>query len=76
MRTAIFAATCLMLAGCIPSSKTTIDADTKHYQLAVDNDGNAWRLDTKSGQMEKCWQGNPLMNNAQCMEATQPAAQP
>jgi hypothetical protein len=30
-----------------------------HFQLAVDSNGNAWVLDTRSGEARRCWQGTP-----------------
>lgn len=50
---------CLVLAGCgqlgrEPLPKTAPD----HFQLAVDSNGNAWVLDTRTGEAKRCWQGN------------------
>ena len=40
----------LLLYGC--------ELDTKpNYQLGVDANGQAWVLNTKTGDLKKCWQG-------------------
>ena len=50
---------CAAFAGCTqPSTDSARQVpDVNHYQIAVDNDGNAWRLDTRTGETKKCWQG-------------------
>ena len=52
----------LALAGCDQLFTTKVVAakgEIPHYQLAIDKDGNAWRLNTVTGEMKKCWQGTP-----------------
>jgi hypothetical protein len=52
---------CLTLAGCdqLGHESSPKAAPPSHFQLAVDNNGNAWVLDTNTGEAKRCWQGNP-----------------
>ena len=42
-----------------------------HFQLAVDNDGNAWILDTNTGEMIHCLKGKPGIETPTCYTAIQ-----
>jgi hypothetical protein len=64
MRSSIILFLALLISGCDQlfhdaSSKP----DSAHYQLVTDTNGNAWRLDTITGEMKRCWQGNPVGND-------------
>ena len=51
---------CLALTGCDQFGQTSPpEADSDHFQLAVDSTGNAWVLDTRTGESKRCWQGTP-----------------
>lgn len=39
------------------------------YQLAVDHNGNAWRLNTVTGEMSRCWQGTASTYPPACYTA-------
>lgn len=79
MKTVAGVLICLLAAGCtLPNgAKDQLSAGAReqtnqpHYQLAGDGDGNACRLDTISGQMDKCWQGTGGLYNATCAIATE-----
>ena len=63
---------CLLIVGCDQLSR---DAPPKtalaHYQLVSDDGGNAWRLDTNTGEMKRCWQGTPGVVAPSCYAAIQ-----
>jgi hypothetical protein len=62
----------LILVGCGQASHDASPTAAGHYQLAVDSGGNAWRLDTNTGEMKRCWQGTPPAKTApSCYTATQ-----
>jgi hypothetical protein len=62
----------LTLIGCNQASRNASPTAAGHYQLAVDSGGNAWRLDTSTGEMKRCWQGTPQAQKApSCYIATQ-----
>jgi len=68
----LFVTCTFILAGCEPSKNfETSHAKNEHYQLAVDGEGNAWRLDTSSGEMSRCWQGMAKYAAPTCYKATQ-----
>lgn len=53
-----FIALCLILAGCDQlGHESQPKATPDHFQLAVDSNGNAWVLDTRTGEAKRCWQG-------------------
>ncbi len=59
---AFFITLCLALVGCdqLSPEKTVQSKEVApRYQMAVDSEGNAWRLDTVSGEIKRCWQGSP-----------------
>ena len=65
-------ALCLILVGCSRASHDESPTAAAHYQLVVDSGGNAWRLDTNTGEMKRCWQGTPPGVKAPtCYTATQ-----
>jgi ABC-type uncharacterized transport system auxiliary subunit len=43
-----------LLVGCEQNSKPSAGA----YQLSTDQSGNAWVLDTRNGELRRCWQGS------------------
>ena len=57
-------------AGC---EKVGLDSHPKespdHFQLAVDSTGNAWVLNTRTGDAKKCWQGTPGAFSPTCYSA-------
>lgn len=60
----------LFLSACQPVKNPS--TPESRYSLAVDSTGNAWRLDTVTGEMRKCWQGQPPISTPTCIVATQP----
>jgi hypothetical protein len=51
---------CIILSGCDQLARQAQpEAAADHLQLAVDNGGNAWVLDTHTGEAKRCWQGTP-----------------
>lgn len=51
---------CLILVGCersniVPASDLPIST----YQIVSDSNGNAWRVNTITGEVKRCWQGSP-----------------
>ncbi len=71
MKSALFAF-CLILAGCHQAPREASYPSAGRYQLVVDSGGNAWRLDTNTGEMKRCWQGTPPAVKAPaCYTATQ-----
>jgi hypothetical protein len=67
----IFIALCLNFAGCHQAPRDALPTAAGHYQFAVDSGGNAWRLDTTTGEMKRCWQGTPAAKAPTCYTATQ-----
>ncbi len=61
-------AVCLALAACSPPPRD--GTPPARYQLAVDGTGNAWRLDTVTGETRRCWQGTPGVRSPSCYVAT------
>ena len=63
---------CLVLAGCdrykvVPASDLPIST----YQIVSDSNGNAWRVNTITGEMMRCWQGTPGVTAPSCYMAIQ-----
>lgn len=52
----------IVTSACDPQGKLLPPAppQASHFAVAVDPDGNAWRLDTQTGEMWKCWQGTAI----------------
>lgn len=44
---------------------------TGRYQLVVDANGNAWRVDSTTGETKRCWQGTPGVRAPFCVAAAQ-----
>lgn len=59
----------LTLIGCQQSQAT--NPQTGRYQLVVDASGNAWRVDSVTGETKRCWQGTPGVHAPACVTATQ-----
>lgn len=63
---------CLFLTACDQLPHGSLSrAEATHYQLVSDKDGNAWRLDTNSGELKRCWQGTPGIQAPSCFTARQ-----
>jgi len=62
---------CLILAGCDQFGRDSPDADPDHFHLAVDSNGNAWVLDTRTGETKRCWQGTAGSSPPTCYTAAQ-----
>ena len=61
---------CLFLAGCDQlEHESQSKAVPNHFQLAVD--GNAWVLDTRTGEAKRCWQGTAGSFPPTCYTAIQ-----
>ena len=58
---------CLILAGCDQASKSGVG----NYQLSVDVSGNAWVVDTRTGETKRCWQGMAGVTLPSCSVAVQ-----
>jgi len=58
---------CLALAGCDQVSKSS----SGNFQISVDANGNAWVVDTRSGEVKRCWQGVPPVSLPSCYPAIQ-----
>ena len=48
---------CLTIAGCDQLTNNSPDVDPDHFKLTVDSRGDAWVLDTRTGELRRCWQG-------------------
>jgi hypothetical protein len=59
----------LTLLGCQQSQDS--QPPTGRYQLVVDANGNAWRVDSITGETKRCWQGTPGVRAPFCVAATQ-----
>jgi hypothetical protein len=59
----------LTLLGCQQSQSTQPQAG--RYQLVVDANGNAWRVNSVTGETKRCWQGTPSVRAPVCVAATQ-----
>jgi hypothetical protein len=59
----------IVIAGCNQPARNEVS--TGRYQLAVDGQGNAWQLDTVTGDMKRCWQGAPGIRSPICYKVTQ-----
>ena len=58
---------CLVLAGCDQISK----APSANFQISADASGNAWIVDTRTGDAKRCWQGIPTVSLPTCYQAIQ-----
>lgn len=59
----------LTLSGCQEHQNATTPSG--RYQLQVDQEGNAWRLDSVSGETKRCWRGTPGAVAPRCITAVQ-----
>jgi hypothetical protein len=67
-----FVVFCLALAGCDQlGHESSPEADADHFQLAVDSNGNAWVLDTRTGESKRCWQGSAGSSPPTCYTSIQ-----
>ena len=57
------------LQGC--EKGQTVQPVTGRYQLMPDADGNAWRIDSITGETKRCWRGTPGLKAPTCITATQ-----
>lgn len=74
-RLPVLALMSLALVGCDvkPTREQTIEnRDSARFSLSVDQGGNAWRLDTRTGEMLRCWQGTAGSFPPQCYQAIVP----
>ena len=61
---------CFIITGCDQlGNGAPPQDDLDHFQLAVDSKGDAWVLDTRTGESKKCWQGNAGSNPPTCYTA-------
>lgn len=61
--------TLFILTGCQDRQSDRVPSG--RYQLQVDQDGNAWRLDIVSGETKRCWRGTPGATPPSCITAIQ-----
>ena len=57
---------CLVLTGC-----DQIGKGSANYQISSDATGNAWIVDTRTGDAKRCWQGIPTVSSPTCYQAVQ-----